>query len=145
MAPKLKLPPRPPRLPLVLQRRSTDEYTPLLHSSLVRRIVARVRAQGPKDASCLSMSLGDYWSSRQGTAAALHDINEAWGGGFYNVPAEAALDRAAADEALGGDQLVIDVQTHYIANRPGQDEQRDGLLGMAQTVAPDRFDLPPEN
>ena len=29
MAPKLILPPRTPRLPLVLQRRSTEEYTPL--------------------------------------------------------------------------------------------------------------------
>ena len=139
MALKLNLPPRPPILPLVLQRRSTDEYSPVPYSPLDRRIVEQVRAQGPEYAARLSMSLGDYWVSRQGTAAALRAIDEAEGGGFYNVPTEAALDRAAADEALGGDQLVIDVQTHYIAQRPSGDEVRTNLLGMALTVAADRF------
>ena len=97
MALKLGLPPRSPRLPLVLQRRSTDEYTPLPYSELDRLIAERVRAQGPKDAARLAMSLGDYWSSRQGTAAALRSLDEAHGGGFYQVPPEAVLDRAAAD------------------------------------------------
>jgi len=139
MALKVKLPPTPPRLPLILRRVSTDEYTPLPYSPIDHRVMAQVRAQGPTIAARLSMSLGDYWSSRQGTAAALREINEAWGGGFYSVPPEAALDRAAADGALGGDQLVIDVQTHYIANRPGLEQRGDNFLGMAQTVAPDRF------
>jgi hypothetical protein len=108
------------RLPLALQRRSTDEYTPLPYHPANLAVVERVRDRGPLAAARLSMSLGDYWSGRQGTAAALHELNEAWGGGFYNVPSEAALDRAAADGALGGDQLVIDVQTHWIAPRQVQ-------------------------
>ena len=66
MAPKLALPPTPPRLPLVLQRRSSEEYTPLPTHPLNRPVVAQVRAQGPKHAARLSMSLGDYWASRQG-------------------------------------------------------------------------------
>ena len=93
MALKLGLPPRSPRLPLVLQRRSTDEYTPLPYSELDRLIAERVRAQGPKDAARLAMSLGDYWSSRQGTAAALRSLDEAHGGGFYQVPPEAVLNQ----------------------------------------------------
>ena len=114
----LKIPPRPPKLPLVVQRLSTDEYTPVPHSAIVDRAVAQVRAEGPKYATRLSQSLGDYWTSRQGTASALRVLDEAWGGGFYNVPPEAALDREAADAALGGDQLVIDIQTHYVASGP---------------------------
>src|SRR5712691_2908535 len=78
MAPKLQLPSRPPRLPLILQRRSTDEYTPLPYHPLNLPVVARVRAEGPKQAARLSMSLADYWSSRQGTAAALRALDEAW-------------------------------------------------------------------
>ena len=75
MALRLKLPPSPARLPLVLQRRSTDEYTPLPYHPFNLPAVARVRAEGPKQAARLSMSLADYWSDRQGTAAALTQIH----------------------------------------------------------------------
>ena len=55
------------------------------------------------------------------------------------VPSEAALDREAADEALGGDQLVIDIQTHYAADRPIVNELPKIFLGMAESVAGDLF------
>ncbi len=136
----LKISPRLPRLPLILQRRSTDEYTPLPYSALDRRIVAQVRAQGLEFAPRLGLSLGEYWSSRQGTAAALRALDDAWGGGFYKVPPEAALDRAAADEALGGDQLVIDVQTHYVADRRiAREETAKVIIGLGESVAGDLF------
>src|SRR6266566_6211098 len=106
MAPKLQLPSRPPRLPLILQRRSTDEYTPLPYHPLNLPVAARVRAEGPKQAARLSMSLADYWSSRQGTAAALRALDEAWGGGFYNVPLEAALEDRKSTR-LNSSHLVI--------------------------------------
>ena len=136
----VKLPPRIPRMPLILRRRSSDEYTPRPHHPTNLSVVERVRAQGPEHAARLSMSLGDYWTSRQGTAAALRAVDEAWGGGFYNVPPEAALDRAAADEALGGDQLVIDVQTHYVSDRSEATIRALNLIiGLADAVAHDRF------
>ena len=140
MTPKLLLPPRSPRLPLVLQRRSTDEYTPLPHHPLNLPAVDRVRAEGPENAARLSMSLSDYWSSRTGTAAALRAIDEAWGGGFYAVPPEAAMDREAADGGLGGDQLVIDVQTHFTADRAMFAEQLPkAFFGLAESVTGDMF------
>ena len=136
----LKIPTRPPTLPLILQRRSTDEYTPLPYSALDQRVVAQVRAQGPTYATHLGLSLGDYWSSRQGTAAALRAVDEAWGGGFYHVPREAVLDRAAADAALGGEQLVIDVQTHYVSDRRvAREETAKVILGLGEIVAGDLF------
>ena len=131
---------RSPRLPLVLQRRSTDEYTPRLYHPANPPVVARVRAQGPGTAGRLSMSLADYWSSRQGTAAALRLLDEAWGGGFYNVPPEAALDRETADAALGGDQLVIDVQTHYVSDRGiATETPAKTIIGLGESVAGDLF------
>ena len=140
MAPKLLLPPRTPELPLVLQRRSTDEYLPLPYHPLNLPVVARLRAQGPKNAARMSMSLADYWASRTGTAAALRELDDAWGGGFYQVPSEAALDLEAADGGLGGNQLVIDVQTHYTADRAvfAQDFPK-AFLGVAEAVAGDLF------
>ena len=132
--------PPPPILPLILQRRSTDEYMPLPYTALDRRVIAQVRAQGPACATRLDLSLGDYWSSRQGTAAALRALDDAWGGGFYHVPREATLDRAAADAALGGNQLVIDVQTHYVSDRRiAREETAKVILGLGESVAGDLF------
>ena len=80
MGPRLSLPSRTPRLPLVLQRRSTDEYSPLPYHPLNLPAVARVLVEGPKHAARLSTSVADYWSGRQGTAAALSALNDTWGG-----------------------------------------------------------------
>ena len=135
----LKIPQRPPQLPAFLRRLSSDEYAPTPHPAPLRRAVARVRAEAPEAAARLSLSLGDYWSGRQGRAAALRAIDEAWGGGFYNIPEEAALDRDAADTALGGDQLVIDVQTHYISDRPELVRFLEFMLHLCDSVAPDTF------
>ena len=38
-----------------------------------------------------------------------------WGERYYEVPEAAALDEDAADAALGGDECVVDVQTHWVA------------------------------
>ena len=136
---RLQLPPRPPRLPVFLQRRSTEEYVPPPYSLRTRTAVERVVAGGPNNATRLGMSPGDYWTSRQGTAAALLELDKAWGGGFYDVPDEAALDRAAADEALGGSELVIDVQTHYISMRATHPNKASFMAEFSESVAGDRF------
>ena len=135
----MKLPPRRPQLPMFLRQLTNGEFSPVPHTPLQRRVVAQIRAEGPKAATRLSLPLADYWSSRQGTAAALRALDEAYGGGFYNVPEEAVLDRAAADSALGGDQLVIDVQTHYVSDRAPHQEWANLAVGVADLVGADRF------
>ena len=56
------------------------------------------------------------------------------------MPPEAALDRAAADEALGGNELVIDVQTHYVSDRPAATETALRFVAdLGQYVAGDLF------
>ena len=132
-------PERPPELPVFLQQRSTDEYDPLPHSATVRRTIARVRAEGPDNASRLSLPLSYYWTTRQGRAAALHALDQEWGGGFYNVPEEAALDRDAAEAALGGQELVIDVQTHYISYRPDYIRKSIFVPRMVESIASDHW------
>ena len=135
----IKLPTRRPKLPLALQRLSNDEYTPLPYDAVTLRAVGKVQAQGPRSSKRLAMSLGDYWSSRLGTAAALRAVDDEFGGGFYNVPEEATLDREAADAALGGDQFIVDVQTHYVAERQANEVWAGILLGNAESVSADRF------
>ena len=126
-------------LPLPLQRRSNDEYFPLAYSERDRRAMVAVESRAQDVARRHRMSLSRYAESRMGTAAALRAIDEAWGGGFYAVTPEAETDPAAADAALGGGELVIDVQTHYIADRRAQTEGAAGVLAFIQTVAPDRW------
>ena len=135
----LKLPKRPPLLPSFLQQLSNDEYLPVPRTPRISRVVQRVRAEGPKFASRLSVSLGDYWFSRQGTAAGLRALDEAWGGGFYNVPEEALLDESAAAAALGGDQLVVDSQTHYVSTRPGCEGWPRNVVALCEGIGPDRW------
>ena len=137
----LKLPLRRPRLPMFLRQLTNGEYTPVPHTPLQRRVVNRMRTEGPRSATRLSLPLADYWTSRQGTAAGLRALEEAYGGGFYNIPEEAALDKDAADEALGGDQLVIDVQTHFISELapPYEEWAGVGTVDILETIGADRF------
>src|SRR6202040_1558851 len=57
-----------------------------------------------------------YWGSKLGTAAGLLSINVATPKGerFYDVPAEAAFDAAAAQHAFVVGRSVVDVQTHFL-------------------------------
>jgi len=111
------MPRRPAPLPGFLLRRSTDEYAPPPRTPRERRAVARVLEQGVDAARRLGVRRGLWAEGRRGTAAGLLALNAEAGGEFYRVPREAALDEAAAAQALGGDEVVIDVQTHFVADR----------------------------
>ena len=87
-------PVRRPELPLFLQRRHTDEFLPPPYTRRERRAIAGVLARGPRDAGRLGVSLADYWSSRNGTAAGLLALNEMVGDSYYVLPPEAGLDAA---------------------------------------------------
>ncbi len=106
-----------PDIPSILSRASTDEYDPPPYDDQQRQAVAGVVDTGPDAARRLSRPLGDYWSSRLGTAAGLRALNESFGVECYQVPVEATMEQAAADETLGGSQVVVDVQTHYMGDR----------------------------
>ena len=106
-----------PALPSFLQRRHTDEFTPAPYSLRDRELISRVADAGPRSAKRTARALADYWSGRTGSAAGLLEINAAAGQVYYEVPPEAAEDDAAANEALGGEELVIDVQTHFVSDR----------------------------
>ena len=97
-----------PQPPVFLRRLGTDEYVPPPLDDRQRRAARSVLERGPDDAARSGRVLGDYWSSRLGTAAGLLAVNDTAGARYYQVPTEAAVDQAAADDAFQGIEVVID-------------------------------------
>jgi predicted TIM-barrel fold metal-dependent hydrolase len=67
------------------------------------------------DRAALAALPEEVGAGRLLTAATLRGIDAAHGGGFYAVPIEAEVDRAAADATFAGERPVIDVQTHLVS------------------------------
>jgi predicted TIM-barrel fold metal-dependent hydrolase len=126
-----------PELPSVLRRLSSDEYDAPPYEDEQRHAVSDVATEGPEVARRLHRPLADYWSSRMGTAAGLLSLNDAFGVRCYDVPADARHDQAAADDAFAGDEVVIDVQTHYTADREAMRKLAPLQIGIYRDWAPD--------
>ena len=124
-------------LPVILQRRHTDEFLPAAYSEDEARAVRRVLGAIPAAAARTGQDEHAYAAGRRGTAVGLLALNEAYDERFYDVPEEAALDDEAASEAFRGDEVVIDVQTHFLADRPALHSLADFLLDLYRGVAPD--------
>ena len=125
-------------LPTFLQRRHTDEFAPPRYTRRDTEVISRVADTGPEAARRTARALGAYWSGRNGTAAGLIELDRAAGGGYYPLPPEAALDPEAAAEVLGGGELIIDVQTHFVSDRrEASAAWYDAIQNMYKAVAPD--------
>jgi predicted TIM-barrel fold metal-dependent hydrolase len=109
---------RRPPLPAFLEQRSSDEYAPPPLRPRDVRARDRFASLSERAARRSGLALGPFAAGRRGTAAGLLALNAEAGRDFYRVPREAAEDEAAAAAALGGDEVVIDVQTHFVADRP---------------------------
>jgi uncharacterized protein len=127
---------RRPPLPPFLEQRASDEYTAPPRSPGEERVLDRFAAAGTDAARRVSRSFGAWAGSRRGTAAGLLALNAEAGRDFYRVPAAAALDEAAAAAALGGDETVIDVQTHFVADRPECRPWHTNIRALYQAVRP---------
>jgi predicted TIM-barrel fold metal-dependent hydrolase len=101
-------------VPPLLRRLSSDEYAPLPPSAFDRRPRAHVSELIADGARRSALSTSAYAVDRRGTAATLRAIDEAHGGGFFEVPDQALHEAEAADAAFGGRAPVIDVQTHLV-------------------------------
>jgi uncharacterized protein len=106
--------------PVFLQPLHTDEYAPEPLRTQDRRAVASSRDRLRDAAARHHVEARRYSSGRTATAAGLLAINAEAGHDYYQVPAEAVEDAAAADAAFSGSTPVIDVQTHYLAPRAGR-------------------------
>jgi uncharacterized protein len=110
-----------PRLPIKLDPVSNGEFFPELASAQTRAAQAQALLMAEEGARRTGRSRRDFLRSACGAAATLLAMNASYGcarrgaGGGYAVPKEAALDEAAAQAAVGGDEFIFDVQTHHVA------------------------------
>ncbi len=134
----MRVPRRRPALPSFLERRHTDEFAPPPYTRRDREAIGRVITRGPESAKRQATSLADYWSGRMGTAAGLLAVNQAAGAEYYVLPDEAGDDPEAAREAFAGDEVVIDVQTHFLSDRSEAAGTWTGAIrSMYESVRPD--------
>jgi hypothetical protein len=124
-------------LPRFLTRCANDEFIPPPLND-IERTAARFAAEASESATeRLNVRAATYAESRRGIAAGLLAVNKANSEEFFVVPGEAAFDDAAAEDALGGDELIIDVQTHYIAERQACEGSRKLIRQMYPLYGPD--------
>jgi uncharacterized protein len=107
------------RLPIKIDTTSNGEFVPI-PLTRANRTANRLALQRADDnARRTSNSRRRFLISSCGAATALlamNHVNAAAGklGGFFDVPAEAALDGALAEATLGGEEFIFDVQGHYV-------------------------------
>jgi predicted TIM-barrel fold metal-dependent hydrolase len=126
-------------IPLLLSSRSSDEFLPPPPTAAERRALALAEDSIAASARRLRRPAAEIAAGRLGSAAALRALDAAEGGGFYAVSEQAARDPDAADAALGGDELVIDVQTHYVASARAEQPAARAILDFIRSVAPQRW------
>jgi uncharacterized protein len=124
-------------VPSILRPLSNDEYDAPPRTEHQQQAVDAASRANVESARRLATPLGRYVESRRGTAAGLLAMNEAVGARYFEVPPEAGLDDDAAANAFVADGPVIDVQTHWIADRPGLKDFEANILNIYRMMAPD--------
>lgn len=123
--------------PLFLRQLSTDEYDPLPYRRVDEMVVDRTRDELAAVAEEHRRPLRSLAGGRAGTAAGLRALNEAAGDVFYRVPEDSLRDDDLATAVFDGPELVIDVQTHFMAPHCQTTMVPQLLEGALRAVMPD--------
>ncbi|MEZ5590323.1 MAG: amidohydrolase family protein [Gammaproteobacteria bacterium] len=110
------------RLPIKLDSTSNGEFAPLPLSTANHQANQLAQANASANAHRLHLGRRAFMVSLCGAASTLlafNKANAAFGkrGGYFDVPADAALDPQLAQATLDGTEFIFDVQGHYV--RPG--------------------------
>jgi predicted TIM-barrel fold metal-dependent hydrolase len=104
-----------------LDTATNGEFVPPPASPALQRARALASEQAAANARRLGLSRRDFLGTASGAATGLLALNQAHAaaqpGGTFQVPPTAALDVDEALAALGGRELIVDVQTHYVDPR----------------------------
>jgi hypothetical protein len=124
------------RVPTILQALHTEEFAPVpLQGGDLHRI-HDVAERGEAAASKLNVKQHEWTSSRLGTAAGLLAINRDHRQRFYDIPVDADIDKDAAGDAFDGDSFVMDIQSHFLADRDDCAPYAPFIGDMADPLAP---------
>ncbi len=128
-----------PTLPIKLDSTSNGEYVPVPVGSAVARAKALAAARIAANARRTGQSRRGFLASLCGAATTLLTFNEAFAwrghrGGLFDLPGEAAVEPAAAQEAIGGREFIFDIQTHMVEPDGAWRRGRPTAMGwLAQT------------
>ena len=130
-------------LPIKLGPCSNGEFRPLPLGPVERETIRRTRVEAEHHARRLGMGRREFLRSLGGAAlmlgvlAACHDDdNRARGkrsGGTYKVDDDAATEPDAAKGAIAGDEVIVDVQTHYLNYDLAVAGGISGLAGLSDS------------
>ncbi len=107
------------RLPIRIDTTSNGEFEPVAldqHNAAANDLAQQWASE---NARRKGLRRRDFMVSACGAASTLLAVNHANAmasktGASFDVPVDAALDDAAAIEALGGDEFIFDIQGHYV-------------------------------
>ncbi|HRP87270.1 MAG TPA: amidohydrolase family protein [Gammaproteobacteria bacterium] len=107
------------RLPVKLDSTSNGEFEPVPLEPQHRHANRLALDHATANAKRLGLSRRDFLVSASGAATTLLAMNAAYAavgntGGFFQLDPEASLDLAMAENALGGDEFIFDVQGHFV-------------------------------
>ncbi len=114
------------RLPIKLDSTSNGEFVPVPLSPANREANRLAHVAASHNAKHLDISKRDFLISACGAASTLLAFNAANAaagktGGFFDLPAEAALDQQLARVQVGAakDEFIFDVQGHFVGTPEG--------------------------
>ncbi len=122
-----------PGLPIGLEPASNGEFRPPPATPLVREVLRRSRLALDANARRAGLSRRDFLLSAAGSAtmlavlAACSKESGDGNGGTFAVPPESTVELDAAEEVLGGDEFVFDVQSHFLDYPPGSTQPMPGF------------------
>lgn len=123
--------------PMFLRQLSTEEYSPRAYGAADLRVVRRVQDALGGIALDRRLPVRALANTRQSTAIGLRALNAEYGREFYAVPESATASEELAASALDGDQLVVDVQTHWMAPHSEKLFPTHWLRDLMRAVMPD--------
>jgi len=126
-------------IPPLLRPMASDEYAPLPWRAADRAAIIRANVVISDAAGRLGLREPDYAADRRGTAATLRSIDQAHGGGFFDVAELATVDLDAADATFRGNAPVIDVQTHLVDPARWVGAGAAALAGFLRMADPERW------
>ena len=108
------------RLPIKLDTTTNGEFAPIPLAAVHRRARAEASEQATRNAARRALSRREFLVSACGAATTLLAFNAAHAaagrrGGYYDLPAEAALDEPLAQSSLAGNEFIFDVQGHFVS------------------------------
>jgi hypothetical protein len=111
--------PRGTRLPIKIDSATNGEFVPRPLTRLQHAANARARELVATAAKKTGLDRRSFLKSLMGSAATLLAFNQVFAragvtGGAFAIPADAALDPAAARSVLGGDEFIFDIQNHCV-------------------------------